>query len=97
MTEISELVAAGDLPDMLHEALVQSGRTLARETVIITSHSPGGEGKTIAHGRGTHRRPESDPISRGYRCHFTFEVNVGSHKDAKLVFDPLEVNITTDE
>lgn len=96
MKDIVQIVEATTLPEMLKEALRQSG--YSAHTVDVESVSRkepvGTDWKEVVSGTGSFRQVTSrEPPIIGKSQDFTFEVNFGTHKDEIVVFDELEVTI----
>lgn len=85
---IAHLADAGDLNEMLEEALETRFNNVEIEITDTMKH---GNGRTISYGFGKFTSKDTDDQMEHYKMRF--EINVGTHKDAVLVFDPLEVVI----
>lgn len=87
MTQIVHLVEASTLPEMLEETL--NDRYEPVKTVNVDDHSLDfdHDDRCVVSGRAEFLN------SAGHPTMFTFEVNVGTHKDDHVIFDELEVII----
>jgi len=93
MSDIIETVPASPLPEMLDEAFYRAsqynyGVSVEKDDVTFDGNSD----RTAVVGTAT----VNWNLDRGNSEEFSFEVNLGTHKDEIIVFDPLEVVIDFD-